>query len=159
MEEKKERIKTWMAACMIIVALCIDLAQAILTAVGIGLILGPIMSVVSYFTYWIWFLMLKVSFTKSPKKLATTGISALIEVFLSFLPAFTLGVATVIIMTKAEDKGGLIGKAVGMAQGKMPNTQQSNVRQFNYVKQRGTPNKSKETFTDFEEEQEEKIAA
>ncbi len=117
--EKKERIKVWMAACMIIVALCIDLAQAILTALGIGLIIGPIISVAAYFTFWIWFLILGVSFTKSPKRLAAIGSGAVIEFFLSFLPGFTAGIAATAVMTMAEDKGGIIGKAAGLAQGKI----------------------------------------
>src|SRR3989344_2803714 len=118
-EEKKERIKLWMAACMIIVALCVDAAQAVLTLLGVGLVFGPIISVVAYFAFWIWFLILGVSFTKSPKKLAAMGGGAIIELFLSFLPGFTAGITATIFMTKAEDKGGIIGKAASMAQGKI----------------------------------------
>lgn len=117
--KKRERIKMWMGICMIIVALCVDGVQTVLTLLGIGLVLGPIISVIAYFAFWIWFLILGVSFTKNPKKLGVMGGAAIIEFFLSFLPAFTLGIATVVFMTIAEDKGGPIGKAAGMAQGKI----------------------------------------
>lgn len=118
MEEKKQRIKVWMAACMIIVALCIDGFQALLTFVGIGLVLGPIIGVAAYFGFWIWFMLLGVSFIKSPKKLGAIGGAALIEMSLSFLPGFTAGVTAVVLMTMAEDKGGIIGEVASVAQGK-----------------------------------------
>lgn len=109
-EEKRERIKGWMATCMITVAILFDV---------ISLVAPVITPVIAYFVYWVWFLILGVSFTKSPKKLASMGISAIIEVFFSFLPAFTAGIAATIFITRAEDKGGALGKVVSMAQGKL----------------------------------------
>lgn len=118
-EQKKERIKMWMTACMVIVALCVDLTQTILTLFGIGLVVGPIIGAVAYFAFWVWFMLLGVSFTKNLKKLGVMGLSALIEMSFSFLPGFTAGVAATIFMTMAEDKDGLLGKAASMAQGKI----------------------------------------
>ncbi|MFH0804531.1 MAG: hypothetical protein V1896_02935 [Candidatus Zambryskibacteria bacterium] len=116
--EKKERIKTWMAVCMIIVALCVDGAQALLTVLVVGIVMGPIISAIAYFTFWVWFMVLGVSFTKSPKKLGVMGGSAVLEFLFSFLPGFTAGITAVVFMTKAEDKGGLLGKVASVAQGK-----------------------------------------
>jgi len=116
--EKKERIPTWMAVCMIIVALCVDGAQVLLTILVVGVVLGPVLSVAAYVAFGIWFMMLGVSFTGF-KKIGTAGGSVLLESVLSFLPAFTLAVAVFILMTMAEDKGGMLGKVAGMAQGKM----------------------------------------
>lgn len=118
-EQKEERIKTWQGAGLIIMALSVDGFQALLTAVGIGLVLGPIISAISYFSFWIFFMMLGVSFVKSPKKLGVVGGTAIIETLLSFLPGLTAGVASVVFMTWAEDKGGIIGQAAGMASGKI----------------------------------------
>jgi len=120
-EEKKERIKKWMAACMIIVALCVDAAQALLTVLAIGTILGPIISIVAWFGFWVWFMLLGVSFVSNPKKLMTMGTAGIVEIIPIFgaLPAFTAGVAITVFMTMAEDKGGIIGKAAGAVQGKI----------------------------------------
>jgi hypothetical protein len=121
MEEKKDRIKTWMAACMIIVAACIDIFEAILDVLLIGEVLSPIISVCADFIFWIWFKMLGVSFTKNPKNFMAMGIQALVGLTpgLDILPELTLGVLTIVIVTRGEDKGGLLGKAVEMAQGKI----------------------------------------
>ena len=102
-----------MGICMIIVALFVDGMQALL------FFLGPITSVAAYFGFWVWFKILGVSFTASPKKFGAMGATALGELFLGFLPVFTAGIAAVVFMTMAEDKGGIIGKAAGMAQGKI----------------------------------------
>lgn len=112
-EQKKERIKTWMAACMVIVALCVDGLQWLL------FFIGPIISIGAYFAFWIWFKILGVSFVGSPKKFGTMGVTALTETVFGFLPVFTLGILAVVLMTMAEDKGGMLGKAAGLAQGKL----------------------------------------
>jgi len=127
--EKKERIKPWMAACMIIVALCVDGMQVLL------FFLGPITSVAAYFGFWIWFMLLKVPFTASPKKLLTMGATAIGEFFLGFLPVFTAGIATVVFMTVAEDKGGLLGKLAGAAQGNIAGAMRSPTPQFAFARQ------------------------
>jgi len=120
-EEKRERIKKWMAACMIIVALCVDAAQALLTALAIGAVLGPLITIVAWFGFWVWFLILRVSFVSNPKKLLTMGGAGIVEIIPIFgaLPAFTAGIAITVFMTMAEDKGGIIGKAAGAMRGKI----------------------------------------
>lgn len=119
--EKRERIKKWMAACIIIVAGCVDAAQALLTAVAIGAVLGPVISAVAWFGFWVWFMILGVSFVSNPKKLLAMGSAGIVEIIPVFgaLPAFTAGIAATVFITMAEDKGGIIGKAAGALQGKI----------------------------------------
>jgi len=120
-EQKRERIKKWMAACIIIIAGCVDAAQALLTAVAIGAVLSPVMSAVAWFVFWVWFMILGVSFVSNPKKLLAMGGAGILEIIpiLGALPAFTAGVSATVFITMAEDKGGIIGKAAGALQGKI----------------------------------------
>src|SRR3990167_7260837 len=60
--EKKQRIKTWMAACLISTAGFVDLIQALLTAVAVGAILSPVISVGASFLFIVWFWILAVNF-------------------------------------------------------------------------------------------------
>ncbi len=123
MEEKKERIKTWMLVAMGTTALSIDGFNALLNLVVIGEVLSSIISVAATLAFTIWFWMLGVSFVKSPKKLAAMGGQAIIGLIpvLNTLPELTVGVLATALMTMAEDKGGIIGKAAGVAQGKIGN--------------------------------------
>ena len=120
-EEKKGRIKIWMGAAMIIVALSIDIFNAILNIAAIGEVLSSIISPIATFAFVIWFWMLGVSFMKNPKKLAAMGGQAIVGLIpiINTLPELTLGVLITIILTRSEDKGGLLGKAADMAQGKI----------------------------------------
>ena len=111
-EEKKERIKTWVAAAMIATALVIDIIT-LLPAIG------SVISIAAYFGFFVWFKINGVTFTKNFKNIGVFGISAIIEFFLSFLPSLTAGVTGLILMTRAEDRGGMLGKAASLAQGKI----------------------------------------
>jgi hypothetical protein len=116
-EEKKERIKVWMATCLVIVALFVDLIQVLLTSVVIGVVLSPIISIAANFLFWIWFKLLDVSFVGNPKNFATFGGAASLEEIpgVDVLPWFTIGIILLIIFTRAEDKGGLVGKIANTA--------------------------------------------
>ena len=118
-EEKKERIPLWLGACMVIVAACIDAFEAILDVLLIGEVLSPVISVCADVGFWIWFKIRGVGFTKNPKNFATMGTQAIIGLIpgLDILPELTLGVLTIVLMTRSEDKGGLLSKAAGMASG------------------------------------------
>lgn len=120
-ENKRKRIKMWMAACIVIVAGCVDAAQALLTGVAIGAVLSPVISVVAWFAFWVWFMILGVSYISNPKKIAAMGGAGILEIIpiLGALPAFTAGVATTVFLTMSEDKGGIIGKAADAMQGKV----------------------------------------
>jgi hypothetical protein len=121
-EEKKERIKLWMGAALVITAGGIDLIQGLLNLVVVGnLFIGSIISVCADFIFLIWLWMLGVGFVKNPKIFATTTIQALVGLVpvLDTLPELTLGILIIVLLVKAEDKGGLLGKAAGMAQMKI----------------------------------------
>lgn len=119
-EEIKTTISNWMGVALIATAGCIDLFQALLNILIVGEVFSTIISVCADFVFIIWFWMLGISFTKNPKNLAAMGGQALIGLIpvINTLPELTLGVLAVVLITKAEDKGGLLGKAAGMAQGK-----------------------------------------
>jgi hypothetical protein len=121
-EEKRERIKTWMGACLVIVALCVDGLQALLNLVGIGdLFVSSIISVCADLVYTLWFWMLGVGFVKNPKIFAAMTIQALVGLVpvLDTLPELTVGILAIVLLVKAEDKGGMLGKVAGLAQGKI----------------------------------------
>jgi hypothetical protein len=120
-EEKKERITKVMGAILIIAAACIDIFEAILDVLLIGEFLSPIISVCADVGFWIWFKILGLDFGKNPKNLAAMTTQALVGLMpgLDILPELTLGVLTIVLITRSEDKGGLLGKAAGMAQGKI----------------------------------------
>jgi len=115
-EEKRERIKVWMAICLAVVALFVDGIQVLLTPL---VVVGPVITVAAYFGFWLWFKLLKVSFISNPKKLAWFALPGLIDVFLNVLPGTTASVVATTIITMAEDKGGIIGKVAEAAQGRI----------------------------------------
>jgi hypothetical protein len=66
-------------------------------------------------------MILGVSLIENPKKIAAMGGAGLAEIIpiLNAFPAFSAGIITVILLTIAEDKGGIIGETAGMLQGKL----------------------------------------
>jgi hypothetical protein len=122
--EKKERIKIWMGVCLVLVAFSIDTLEMIFDFIFIGAIINPVMAFGAAFLFWLWFQILGVPYTTSPKRLATQCITFIVETipfldaipFLSFL--WTIGMILTVYLTWAEDKGGIIGKATNIAQGK-----------------------------------------
>lgn len=119
-EERRERIKVWMGAALVITALCIDLFEALLDLVGIGLVMSPIISICADLLFLIWFWMLGLGFIRNPKNFAAMGIQAIIGLIpgLDILPELTLAILVIVLITRAEDKGGLLGKVAGIAQSK-----------------------------------------
>ncbi len=120
-EEKKERIKLWMGACMIIVAASIDLFEGLLNLVGIGEIFSTLISVCADTIFMIWFWMLGISLMKNPRALISMAAQAIIGLipFLNTLPELTLGVIGVVVFTRMVDKSNTLGKLANMAQGKI----------------------------------------
>lgn len=106
-----------MGALMIITAACIDIFEALLDLLVIGEFLSPIISICADLVFWIWFKILGVSFTKNPKNFAVMGMQALVGLMpgVDALPELTLGVLTIVILTRSEDKGGLLAKTAGIA--------------------------------------------
>jgi hypothetical protein len=119
-EQKKERIKVWVAFMLATLVLSIDGFQALLGTFAIGIAVNSVITAVAYFAFWVIFMLMGVSFIENPKSLAAIGISGLAELIpaLNMLPALSAGVISVILITMAEDKGGIIGEAAGLMQGK-----------------------------------------
>jgi hypothetical protein len=120
-EEIKMTISNWMGAALIITAGSIDAFQALLNVLVIGEVFSTIISICADVLFIIWLWMLGVSFVKKPKKLAAMGIQAVVGLIpvLNTLPELTLGILAIVLITRSEDKGGLLGKAAGMTQGKI----------------------------------------
>ena len=69
-KEKKDRIKIWVGAAMVVFAFCVDLVEMLLEWLGIGILgLSTIISVCASLVFWIWFKMCSVEFVGSPKSL------------------------------------------------------------------------------------------
>jgi len=121
--EKKQRIKIWMAGILVITAFSIDLLEFLLEWLGIGLVLSPIISIGAAFLFWLWFKLLDISFMTSPKKFATQSVTSLLEIIpgLDSIGGFvwTLGILAMVIIVRAEDRGGIIGKTASLAQGNL----------------------------------------
>jgi hypothetical protein len=110
-EEKKERITKIMAFCMICVAFFIDLIQIILTFFVIGAFISPVITACADVLFICWFWILGVNFTKGSKKILSLLGSSVLELIpaVDTLPAITGFVVYNIVITRAEDKGGIIG--------------------------------------------------
>lgn len=127
-KEGTERIKTWMAVCLIIFAISVDLTEFLTTWLGLvqlGGLLSTIISSVAGFIFWIWYLILGVPAISNPKQFVVRFSTFIIEIipFIDAIPfiswAWTIGTIVTIIMTRSEDKGGIISKATGFVQGKI----------------------------------------
>lgn len=126
MEEKPERIKIWMVIILLTVAFFVDCLEILLEWVGVGLLgLSSLISVSTGFGFWVWFKLLGIEFIASPKKFATMLATYVLEIIpgldatiiLSF--GWTIGIIALVLITRAEDKGGLLGKAASVAQRKI----------------------------------------
>lgn len=118
--ENRERISKIMAAILIIAAFSIDCFEMILEWLGIGVFgLSSLLSICASLAFFIWFKILGVSFTVSPKKFATMAVTSLLEIApgLDALGGFvwTIGIIILVVITRSEDKGGVIGDLAGMA--------------------------------------------
>lgn len=119
MEEKRERIKIWMAACIVAVALFIDLIELVTTWLGIGVITSFVIVPPVTLIFWIWYKLLDIPFIASPKKFATLAITCLVEIIpaLDAIPilsfGWTIGAIILIILVRSEDRGGIVGQLAG----------------------------------------------
>jgi len=123
-KEKKDRIKIWVGAAMVVFAFCVDLVEMLLEWLGIGILgLSTIISVCASLVFWIWFKMCSVEFVGSPKKFNTSLSTSSLEMIpgLDSLFGFvwTAGIIALVVMVRAEDKGGALGKIAGATQGKL----------------------------------------
>lgn len=116
-EDIKKRISSGMGYALIVTAGSIDAFQALLNVLVIGEVLSTIISVCADVLFIVWLWMLGISFVKKPKNLAAMGIQAVVGLIpvLNTLPELTLGVLTIILVSRSEDKGGVLGKVAGVA--------------------------------------------
>ncbi len=90
--------------CMISTALFIDLIQAFFLFILIGPFINWLVSFFALLTFWLWFTLNGIGFTKSPKNFFTLGGGAGIEVIplLASLPTWTLTVTSLVLMNKIK---------------------------------------------------------
>lgn len=101
---------------MIMTAFIVDLVQFLLTFVAIGLVASPVITVGSVMLFWLWSKLLGISFFSNPKQLATFATESLGELIpaVDALPLWTIGTIAIVIISRSEDKGGIIGKAANI---------------------------------------------
>jgi hypothetical protein len=119
-EDVRFRISNWMGWALIITAGSIDIFQAILNVLVVGEVFSTIISVCADVLFIVWFWILGLGFTKNPKNFLAMGSQAVIGLIpvINTLPELTLGITAIVLITRSEDKGGIIGQAVGLASGK-----------------------------------------
>ena len=96
---KEKEIKSHTIVLMICTALFFDVLQWVLAFV----FMDWLVSIFAYLTFFLWFKINGVSFTK-PKRLATAGSTILLESFpiIASLPALTAGVVITALDTKVK---------------------------------------------------------
>lgn len=144
MEERRERIKVWMGACIIAVAFFLDLFEMVTTWLGIGIVMSIIIAPCATLMFWIWYKILGVPFLASPKKFATLAITSFVEIIPAFdaIPilswGWTIGAIILVVMVRAEDSGGILGTLAGTGMGMMQ------ARYKNFKSAYDDPEKAKE---------------
>lgn len=108
MDDHPKRIGNISAGLMISVALIFDAIQTILTFIGIGIIVGPFISLWSFLTFFTWFKIKGVTFIDRAggKKVAAWAGTFLLEAIpgLNSLPGITIATIATIIFTRIEDR-------------------------------------------------------
>ncbi len=125
MPQKKERIKKWVAVCLIIMALCLDIAEIAISWIGfvvVGEILNILIWIIATITFFIIFQIIGVNRSSNVKNIGTDTVSKygqkfilqLSTVFIEILPVdftfilsfvWTIGIILTIVMTWQEDRG------------------------------------------------------
>lgn len=131
-EQKPEvnyRIKWWMAIFLVSFAVLIDVAELLITwagVVAVGGLISTLISIIGGFTFWLWYLLLRVPAFGNPKQLATRSATFIIEIIplLDAIPilafAWTIGTIISVVISRSEDKGGVLGKLASGAVAKKP---------------------------------------
>ncbi len=101
----KRRISNTTASLLILGTLIVELLQAVTNFIGVGFILNPIVSIFIWLTAYFIFTTHDVS-VFSTRKLAAALTSATIEMipFIAALPAWTLYVISIIVISRREDR-------------------------------------------------------
>jgi hypothetical protein len=112
-KEVYHRIKIWMAYCLIVFAIMIDLAELATTYIGVVVIGGILSNLIAIFAttvFWIWFLILGVPYSANTKRFGVVVVTHVAEYIpvadaIPFWFMWTIGMATTIGMVRMEDKG------------------------------------------------------
>lgn len=137
-EEVHYRISKIMAILLILLALSIDVAELVLEWLGIGILgLSTLLSVCATVAFWVWFKILEVPFIASPKKFFTLALTCLAEIIpgLDAIGGFfwTAGTIILVLMVRAEDKGGVVGKISSAASSVAAARYSANKSQINRI--------------------------
>jgi len=102
---KQERISGIDGFFMLGVALLFDGFQFLLIILVVGIFLNPIVGIVAWLTFYLWFTMKGVSFSDTRKSI-TLLLAGIVEVMpgLDVLPAWTLSTFLIISLTRLEDQ-------------------------------------------------------
>lgn len=106
MDNHHQRIGNTTAVMMICVALFFDALQILATVAVIGVVIGPLVSLFAFLTFFTWFKIKGIPFVAGRKRVGVWVLTGLAEFLplLGAIPAVTLGIIAVILITKAEDK-------------------------------------------------------
>jgi hypothetical protein len=96
-------------AFMLALALVLDLVQILLTLTGVGALLAWLVTAVGTTAFGIWFLLMRVNYfsgRKAAQKMAATlaGVVAEFVPVINALPAMTISVIAVVLLSRAEDR-------------------------------------------------------
>lgn len=114
MADVKYRISKLTATFMLVIALIIDLVELLLALLLVGLVLNRLITLLEWFIFGLWFTILGVPFFTGGKRMATTTGGIIIGLIpgVGALPEFTLSIFLLILISRSEDRDGIIGKAV-----------------------------------------------
>ncbi len=117
--EVNYRISTWMAVFLVSFAVLVDLAELFITWIGavvVGGIISTVISTIAGFVFFVWYLLLGVPAFGNPKQLTVRMITFVGEImpFFDAIPIlswlWTIGTILTIIISRSEDKGGVLGQ-------------------------------------------------
>lgn len=112
----KQRIGDLTAGLLLVSAALVDLVQFLLDLTVLASIAASLITIVSGFTFWLWFMMLGVKYTGpgAGRKVLLAFASIAVEFVpvVNALPATFAGVLGIIVATRAEDARANAGKKV-----------------------------------------------
>ncbi len=125
-KEVSYRISWTTAFLMISLTIVFDLTEIIIdwlgnltAAFGLGLLfwglnIGGV--IFMGLTFFVWFKIKNIPIFTSPKRIATSAITFIGEMIpvINNLPGWTIGIIVIIIISRSEDRGGIIGKATSI---------------------------------------------
>ncbi len=103
----ESKISNTTAGFMISVGIAIDITQALLDALGIGVVLNEILDIVIGLGFYFWFKIHGVDMMSSKKGLSLFGGWLLETLSVGALPIWTADIILIIYLTRAEERKGV----------------------------------------------------